>query len=406
MKNNIKKNHILHGLPSEVKYCKYCVMSNQRPSAVVEFKNTGKESKPTIFFNKDGECSACTYKNMKENNIDWKKRENELKTLCNKHRSRNGSYDVIVPGSGGKDSIFVSKILKDKYNMTPLTVTWAPHSYTDIGWANLQKWIHGGFDNILNTPNGVVHRLLTKLAFNNLCHPFQPFVIGQRMTGPKYAALYNVPLVMYGEHPAEYGDKLDEAFEPRMKEKYFAYDQKIEELVLSGLPAKKIIKDYKVRKSDMNPYLPIGTNRIREVGVEVHHISYYINWDPQENFYYAVDKGGFKSNTERTQGTYSKYSSIDDKLDPFHYYTTLIKFGIGRATYDAAQEIRNNKITREEGIALVKKYDQEFPSKYFLEMLKYMSISEDNFHEVINRNRSPHLWKKNKDKWELIHQVE
>ena len=123
-------------------------------------------------------------------------------------------------------------------------------------------------------------------------------------------------------------------------------------------------------------------------------MSYYIKWDPQENYYVAVEKGGFKSNTERTQGSYSKYSSIDDKLDPLHYFTRNIKFGIGRATYDASQEIRNEKIDRQEGIALVEKYDQEFPSKYHDEMLKYMNLSDEEFWNVINKNRSPHLWKK------------
>ena len=57
------------------------------------------------------------------------------------------------------------------------------------------------------------------------------------------------------------------------------------------------------------------------------------------------------------------------------YYTTLIKFGIGRATYDASQEIRNDKITREEGVSLVHKYDQEFPNKYFKEFYSDSSIN-------------------------------
>lgn len=93
----------------------------------------------------------------------------------------------------------------------------------------------------------------------------------------------------------------------------------------------------------------------------MHYLGYYLKWDPQECYYYAADNTGFQANDERTEGTYSKYSSIDDQIDMFHYYTTLIKFGIGRATYDAAQEIRNGKITREEGVSLVRKYDQEFP---------------------------------------------
>ena len=89
----------------------------------------------------------------------------------------------------------------------------------------------------------------------------------------------------------------------------------------------------------------------------------------------------------------------------FHYYTTLIKFGIGRATYDAAQEIRNGKITREEGVLLVEKFDQEFPKKYFNEFLNYISLSESEFHETIDKFRSPHLWVKDKNEWKLRHKV-
>ena len=116
-----------------------------------------------------------------KNNINWEEREKKLVDLCNKYRKNNG-YDCIIPGSGGKDSAFASHILKYKYGMNPLTVTWAPHLYTDIGWQNFTNWCHvGGFDNILFTPNGKLHRLLTKLAFENLFHPFQPFIIGQKI---------------------------------------------------------------------------------------------------------------------------------------------------------------------------------------------------------------------------------
>ena len=106
------------------------------------------------------------------------------------------------------------------------------------------------------------------------------------------------------------------------------------------------------------------------------------------------------------RGSYSKYSSIDDKIDPFHYYTTLTKFGLGRASYDAAQEIRNDKIDRNEGINLVNLYDQEFPKKYFKEFLDYISINEDYFYEIIDKFRSPHLWAKDVNgDWKLRHNV-
>ena len=97
--------------------------------------------------------------------------------------------------------------------MNPLTVTWAPHKYTDIGWKNFENWIHiGGFDNVLFTPNGVLHRYLTKIAFLDLLHPFQPFIMGQKMIGPLMAKQFNVNLIFYGENQAEYGNNINDNF--------------------------------------------------------------------------------------------------------------------------------------------------------------------------------------------------
>jgi N-acetyl sugar amidotransferase len=389
-----------YGLPNEVKFCKRCVISNQRPSSTVEFMNKKNENKEVISFDKYGICSACKFNEEKNQGIDWIEREDTLKRLLSKFK-RNRGHDVIVPGSGGKDSAFTSHILKYKYNMNPLTVTWAPHMYTDIGINNFTNWIHkGGIDNILYTPNGKLHRLLTSLAFKNLLHPFQPFIVGQRIIGPKFASKFDIPLVMYGENQAEYGNKVDENNIPTMDIDFFMVDDPLK-IKLGGISIKSIMKDYGYKINDFEPYLPLSPDEINLKKIEVHYLGYYLKWDPQECFYYASENTGFQPNTERTEGTYSKYSSIDDKIDPFHYFTTLIKFGIGRATYDAAQEIRNGKISRDEGIALVKKFDQEFPSKYFHEFLEYIDISEEEFWGIINKARSPHIWEKKEKKWYL-----
>ena len=209
---------------------------------------------------------------------------------------------------------------------------------------------------------------------------------------------------MYGENQAEYGNKIDENNIPVMDDNFFTVDNPLN-LKLGGLTIQKIMTDYGYKLSDFEPYLPLDKLEIKKSKIEVHYLGYYLKWDPQECFYYAVENTGFEPNTERTEGSYSKYSSIDDKIDPFHYYTTLIKFGIGRATYDASQEIRNGKITREEGVALVNKFDEEFPKKYFHEFLEYIDISEKEFWKIIDQARSPHLWKKIENKWILKHKV-
>ena len=148
-------------------------MSNQRPSSTVEFKNKGDGKKDVIKFNSEGICDACLVRQSKDQ-IDWDAREQELRDLCDRYRRDDGSYDCLVPGSGGKDSFMQAHLLKYKYGMNPLTCTWAPHIYTDWGWKNHQAWVHAGFDNILFTPNGRVHRIITR-AVEKLLHSFQLF---------------------------------------------------------------------------------------------------------------------------------------------------------------------------------------------------------------------------------------
>jgi hypothetical protein len=147
--------------------------------------------------------------------------------------------------------------------------------------------------------------------------------------------------------------------------------------------------------------MPPKYEEIMDNNTKIHFFGYYKFWDPQENFYYSIKNTGFTTNPERTEGTYSKYASLDDCWDGFHYYLGFIKFAIGRATSDTAHEIRDGKITREEGIALVKRYDGEFPKKYFHEFLEYCSIAENEFNEVVDSWRSDHLWEQKDGVWQL-----
>ena len=391
----------LWGLPEKVIFCKKCVVSNQRPGTVPEFKNKNlkdsKLQKSTIGFD-NGICSACLYHDYKYNVVDWKSREQELLKLLDKHRSKNGSYDVVVPGSGGKDSAYVSHILKNQYGMNPLTVTWAPHSYTEIGWKNFISWIESGHDNVLITPDRSVHKKLTSLAFKNLLHPFQPFIIGQKYVGPRIANDYGINLVFYGENQAEGGSNLDWN-QNLMPTDFFIGDSN--SLRIGGLNTQEL-SEKGISESDLNLYKPL--KNISNT-LEVHFMSYYRKWVPQENYYYAVENCGFKDNSIRSEGTYSTYASLDDKIDGFHYYTTFIKYGIGRATYDASSDIINKHITREEGVSLVKKFDGEFPKRHYEHFLDYINIDKDEFKEIIDKSRSEHIWDKVDGEWKLKHTV-
>ena len=395
----------LFNAPREVVFCKKCVMSNQRPSSIPEFRHKpNREGAKYLKINKNGICDACNHGDQK-NEINWEKREKELIKLLDKYRKNDGSYDCLVPGSGGKDSAFQAHVLKYKYGMNPLTCTWPPILYTDYGYDNFKNWVEiGGFDNIVFKQNGKVMKILTKLSIENLLHPFQTFILGQKNIAPKIAAKFDIDLVFYGENEAEYGNPIADNSSSLRDESYHTMDN-FDKMYLAGLPVKELIDSYKLTKSDLMTFLPLPYEEFSKTNIQIHYLGYYLRWIPQEAYYYAVENTGFKARPFRTQGTYSKYNSIDDKIDDLHYYTTYIKFGIGRATYDASQEIRNRHITREEGCALVKRFDGEFPDRYFEEIMNYIDLDSSKFNDLCEKFRSPHIWKKENGKWKLRHTV-
>lgn len=397
----------LYGLPSNVEFCRTCVISNQRPSSCAEASHTAASLKKTIRFI-ESVCDACRVAEAKKR-IDWDARDRELQVLCDQHRSKDGSYDCLVPGSGGKDSCMQAHLLKHRYGMNPLTVTWAPSLYTDIGRKNHKAWLDSGpFDNITVTPPSHINRLLCRLSVENLFHPFQCFMLGQKFLGPKMAALHNIKLVFYGENEAEYGNPQEDTAKAQRDYTYYVKSSR-SSIFLGGSSVEDILSKYSLGPEDLGLYLPASPES--QKGIQVHYLGYYLKWRPQEAFYYAVENCGFQPAPERTPGTYSKYNSLDDKIDDFHYYTTFIKFGIGRATYDAAQEIRSGEITRDEGVALVRKFDGEWPARFDQEVFDYLSVdgfprmTKDYFMDLADKFRSEHLWVKHDNQWQLRHTV-
>lgn len=389
-----------YGLPLEVKFCKKCTMSNQYPMSSVEFKKGSDAKKTTLVFDKNGICDACRYAELKKS-INWHDRHKELEELCNRFRRDDGRYDVVVPGSGGKDSIKAAYALKYEFNMNPILITWPPALYTSIGQRNFDSWLNTGFANYTYNQNKKLHRFLTKNAFLNLGHPFQPFILGQKNLAPRMSVLLDIPLVIFGENEAEYGNAIEDNQKPTRDPKYYTSDLGLKDLVLGGLPAKNLIEDFGFKLSDLEAYFPVNPYKVEKTGTKVHYLGYYLQWSPQDAYYDAVENSDFMPNDFRTEGSYSKWSSLDDKIDWLHYHTTHIKFGMGRATYDTSPEIRNMNLTRDEGVRLVRRFDGEFPHEYIKDCCNYMDITMQQYHDAIEEFRTPHLWQKVNGIWEL-----
>src|SRR3989338_7875434 len=383
-------------VPDEIIFCSRCVISNQRPRTV---------------FDREGVCSACRYAEKKfGGSIDWDKREAELRALVDAHRSKDGSFDCLVPSSGGKDSAVVIHQLKHQYGMHPLAITWAPFVYTDVGWENYLNTVEAGFDGLVAWPNGLLHRKLARVAFELKGAAFEPFVYGQKSFAFHAALRFKIPLIFYGENgEVEYGGSMQNADKP------FEAVEDWEQLYFKGSGVKTlaaagekmgILSQTDLKENSFQFYQAPPIEEIKKLNIQMHWWSYYKLWVPQENFYYAAKHTGFTVNPEgRTGGTYTKGFSIDDKLDPFHYYLMFIKLGHGRASREASSDLRCGHLTRDEAVALVKRFDRDFPKTYFKDFLTYLDITEEHFWQIIDRYRRPNVWKKVNGEWKLRHTV-
>ena len=405
-----------YGLPMKVQFCSMCGISNQKPNIVIEHAHGTDTIKPSMVMDENLICAACQYVKYEKPKIDWKTREEELGTLCTKFRSKNRTYDCIVPGSGGKDSMYVSHLLKTRFGMNPLTVTWASNIPTEWGKLNYESWISNGFENLMFSSAKKVRRLLARLAVENLFHPLQPFEIGVRAFPPKIAINRGIPLVFYGESSREHG-VAEKNISSKVYEKHFSIES-IESVKLAGLPISVLREDFEINQEDLEPYLPIDSNLVINTGLEVHNFDYFIPWNPLDNLKYAKSKCGFYPSPERSNGSFTNYSSIEDKLDDLNWYARHIKFGLGRASYDAATEVRYSNLKLQEARRLVAQFDGEFPSRFMSEILSFLSLTENDFPNIssffesplmdesylrtlADNFRSPHLWSFYHNKWFL-----
>ncbi len=364
-----------HRPPLSPRMCVKCVVTDARPR---------------ITFDEQGVCSACQYAEAQRTTVDWQAREDELHALLDKHRKPSG-YDVIVPSSGGKDSAMVAHRLKHEYGMHPLCITWAPFIYTDVGRRNFDAFVQSGFDCIAMFPTGLIHRKLARLSLEYIGDPFQAFVYGQLCWPMNAAAHFGVPLVMFGENgEASYGGDTSAnektCWDNADWDRVYAKGAGVERLKRIGQGLGAFDADECV-----SPFysMPEDTWDLPLIDPEFHWFGYYRQWHPMENFYYVAENIGFEPNEERSVGTYTKFASIDDKMDNIHKYFSYVKFGIGRCNADASQQVRAGDIDRNEALALVARYDGEFPERHLDECLEYLGMDREQFDRVIERFRGP-----------------
>ena len=370
----------------KIKYCKECFMPSSRPR---------------VTFNQDDVCNACTYAKNKSDNIDWEVREKELLELLNQHRSKSGEYDCVVPWSGGKDSSSIAHRLKFKYNMNPLLVTFSPMIPNIVGQKNREHLINLGFDSFFFRPNQKIHKHLARRFFLERGNPKIAWDAGVNVLPVQVALAYDIKLIFYAEHgETEYGGKILSKESSKIRDLSEVLENQIGDDPMNWI-------DDIVTEKDLNPYCYPDIDQINLKNIKAYYFGYFHKWSMFDNYIYLKKNSvPFElAENNRTEGTFTDFDSLDDQIDDLYYYMQYIKFGFGRAIRDSARLIQNDIISKEEGYHLIKKYDGEFPKKYFKNVIDYLNIkNEEEFIQIIDQHRNDEIWSKDRisnSKWSL-----
>jgi N-acetyl sugar amidotransferase len=366
-----------------MKYCKKCIQPDTRPG---------------IYFNDEGICGACIYEEEKKK-IDWHSREEELKGIVKwakqKAKENNSNYDCVIGVSGGKDSTFQALYARDRLGLRALLVNSEPDYITEIGRKNIENLKFLGFDSIMLRPNPKVMKKLVKKDFLEYANPGKVTEMSLWSSAYIVADKFNIPLIIQGENPA-----LTLGVTKIMEADGNALNVLQQDTLSTGW--QRYVGDG-ISEEDLFMFR-FDMESIKKKGIRGVWLQYYAKeWSVSGNAEFAISHGL----TIRPEyfnphevGTYVPYSSLDSNLVPLNQMLKHIKFGFGLCTDYACYEIREGKITREEAIDLVKKYDGKCDIRYIKKFCDYIGISVDEFWRVANSFRGA-MWEKKNENWVL-----
>lgn len=345
----------------KIRYCEKCVMPN---------------TKPNMNFD-ESICPSCNYHlEKKSKKIRWMDRKKEfLKIIKGIKKKNSKNYDVLVPVSGGKDSIAqVHHVLKAGLRVLAVNVDYG--FKTEIGKYNLELIPKMGASLIIFRPDLKTHKKVLKISFEKYGDPDLMSHCMLHALPIKIAIDFEIPLVFLGENSAlEYsGDEKYDAkkISHEWFEKYAAN---------SGVTPKIFSRKHKIPYYRMKQYDLPKKKELKNT--QPLFCSYFFKWDSETNLKIAK-KYGFKNLKKNSEGTYRNYVGIDEKINRIHQYIKYLKFGYGRATDHACEDIRNNRISRHKGVYLVKKFDRVKISRYyFKEFINYIGINEKKFFNTL-----------------------
>lgn len=349
------------------------------------------ETKPDLWFNDRGVCSACIgFEKRAE--VDWSERRKQFIEVTGRYRSNDGAnYDCIVPVSGGKDSTYqVIRLLE--HDLNPLCVTATTDSLSEIGRRNLENIRKLGVDHIAVSVDPVVRQRINRLALTEIGDISWPehvliFTVPVRM-----AVAMRVPLIVWGENSQnEYGG-------PATAQESQVLDRRwLEEFGgLLGLRVSDLAGVDGITRHDLIQYNYPSDADLRTVGVSGIFLGYFFPWDGYQNAIIAQGYG-FETFPHMVEGSLASYENLDNYQTGIHDYFKYLKYGFGRATDIANNHIRRGRLSREDAVRLVRRHDGKFPWTYLgrpiESILGEIGMSLDEFNAVCDRFTNKRLFR-------------
>lgn len=350
-----------------------------------------------ITFDKEGVCSGCRVHEEKDR-LNWLERGNKLKSILEGYRNKSGNnYDCIIPVSGARDSYFIVHTIKHVYGMNPLLVTYNKHYNTDVGIRNL-AYLRILFDCDIMTltvqPQKV--KRITRATMRKLGSIYWHCLAGQTVFPVQTAVKFKIPLIIWGAHQGiDQVGMFSHLDEVEMTRKYR------KEHDLMGLEAEDLLDEFDgVTEDDITQFKYPDDKELERIGVRGIYLNNYIRWDTKAQHEEMIRSYGYESYPQTR--TFDTYNDVDCfNYSDLHDYIKFVKHGYGKVTDHASREIRLRRMTREQGIEMIKKYSIR-ELKNLQVFLNWIGMTRNSFHFIIDQHRNKRIWKKNDDwQWEL-----
>ncbi|OGI11762.1 MAG: LPS biosynthesis protein [Candidatus Margulisbacteria bacterium GWF2_35_9] len=370
-----------------MKYCKRCLYPENHPL--------------NIIFDNDGICSGCRVHEEKDQ-LDWEPRGRKLKSILDNYKNLSGNnYDCIIPVSGARDSYFIVHTVKKLYGLNPLLVTYNKQYNTDVGIRNLANLrILFDCDIMTLTVNPETVKKITRASLRKSGSIYWHCLAGQTVFPVQMAVKFKIPLIIWGAHQGiDQVGMFSHLDEVEMTRKYR------KEHDLMGYEAEDLIDEFdEINEQDIVQFKYPDDKEIERIGVRGIYLSNFIRWDTKAQHEKMIKLYNYETH-EQTR-TFDTYNDVDCyNYSDVHDYIKYLKHGYGKITDHASREIRLRRMTREQGIKLVKQFSTIKPNNLNL-FLDWIGMTENSFHFIIDKHRNKQIWKRNEHwEWELTQNI-